>query len=351
MKTLYLDCGMGAAGDMLMAALLELVPEPERMIAKINALGIPSVRVAASPTVRCGIRGTHVSVTVNGEEEGSGNLSHSLRHTGMEEITSLIAGLGLPDRVRSDALTVYQSIARAEGKVHGVPVSAVHFHEVGTMDAVVDVVGVSLLLDELAPEAILASPVCVGSGQVKCAHGLLPIPAPATALLMTGIPSYAGAVSGELCTPTGAALLRHFVRDFLPMPMMTAEKIGYGMGSRDYGAVNCVRAFWGESVYPQRRLVELCCNLDDMTPEEIAFAEERLFAGGALDVWTSAIQMKKNRPGIQLSCLCREEQREELLRLLFRNTSTLGVRWRGWNRRELMRSERTVQTPGGPVHV
>lgn len=354
MKTLYLDCSMGAAGDMLMAALLELFPEPEKIIAQMNMLGIPSVHFKAEPSVKCGIKGTHVSVTVDGREEGkneeSGHANHHC-HTSMEEIKNLISNLNLPDTVHSDTLAIYQSIALAESKVHGVPVSEIHFHEVGTMDAVADIVGVSLLFRKLAPENVLASPVCVGSGQVRCAHGILPVPAPATALLLKGMPVYAGTVSGELCTPTGAALLKYFVDKFTPMPVMKIGKIGYGMGSRNYGAANCVRAFLGETGEQSSRITELCCNLDDMTPEEVAFAEERLFAGGALDVWITAIQMKKNRPGVLLSCLCREEQREELLRLLFRYTTTIGVRWTEWNRRELERSERTISTPDGLLHI
>ena len=354
MKTLYLDCSMGAAGDMLMAALLELFPEPEKIIAQMNMLGIPSVHFKAEPSVKCGIKGTHVSVTVDGREEGkneeSGHANHHC-HTSMEEIKNLISNLNLPDTVHSDTLAIYQSIALAESKVHGVPVSEIHFHEVGTMDAVADIVGVSLLFRKLAPENVLASPVCVGSGQVRCAHGILPVPAPATALLLKGMPVYAGTVSGELCTPTGAALLKYFVKKFTPMPVMEIGSIGYGMGNRDYDAANCVRAFLGEAGEQNNRITELCCNLHDMTPEEVAFAEERLFAGGALDVWITAIQMKKSRPGVLLSCLCREEQREELLRPFFRYTTTIGVRWTEWNRRELERSERTVSTPDGFLHI
>ncbi len=310
MKTLYLDCSMGAAGDMLMAALLELFPEPEKIIAQMNMLGIPSVHFKAEPSVKCGIKGTHVSVTVDGREEGkneeSGHANHHC-HTSMEEIKNLISNLNLPDTVHSDTLAIYQSIALAESKVHGVPVSEIHFHEVGTMDAVADIVGVSLLFRKLAPENVLASPVCVGSGQVRCAHGILPVPAPATALLLKGMPVYAGTVSGELCTPTGAALLKYFVKKFTPMPVMEIGSIGYGMGNRDYDAANCVRAFLGEAGEQNNRITELCCNLDDMTPE--------------------------------------------LLRPFFRYTTTIGVRWTEWNRRELERSERTVSTPDGFLHI
>ncbi|MEG1823638.1 MAG: LarC family nickel insertion protein [Cloacibacillus sp.] len=263
MKTLYIDCGMGAAGDMLMAALLELHPAPETFIEKMNALGIPGVAISAAPCVKCGITGTHVTVTVGGAEEESADASchhhhhhhhhhhdahsHAHEHAGMHEIEHLISHLELPEAVRSDVLSVYSLIACAESLVHGRPVAEVHFHEVGAMDAIADIVGVSLLLSEIAPERIIASPIHVGSGHVHCAHGVLPVPAPATAQILRGVPIYGGALRGELCTPTGAALLKHFVAAFAPMPVIKIAKIGYGMGKKDFEWANCVRAMLGET--------------------------------------------------------------------------------------------------------
>jgi uncharacterized protein (TIGR00299 family) protein len=353
MKTVYLECNMGASGDMLTAALLELHPDPAGFLARLNGLHIPSVEISAQRAVKCGITGTRVSVRVNGEEEGAvGRETPAAKHhCGMREIGKLVSQLEIPGTVRDDVMAVYGLLADAESCVHGQPVPAVHFHEIGTMDAVADIVSVCLLFHELAPERVLASPVCVGSGEVRCAHGILPVPAPATALLLRGVPIYGGTVRGELCTPTGAALLKHFVSDFGPMPVMRTSKIGYGMGSHDFGTANCVRSFLGEADDGCGSVVELCCNLDDMTPESVAFAEERLWEGGALDVYTTAIQMKKNRPGILLSCLCRREQREAMIRLIFRHTTTLGVRETAWDRCTLARSERTVRTEYGPVRV
>jgi uncharacterized protein (TIGR00299 family) protein len=374
MKTLYLECSMGAAGDMLTAALLELIPDKNEFIDKMNALGVPGVRVSAVPSVKCGIVGTRVSVTVGGVEEESEDIlpGHSLHgnghdhghkhehhahehhahdHVDMREIERLIGQLPLPERVAEDALAVYRLIAEAESHVHGRPVEEIHFHEVGTMDAVADIVGVCLLMDTLAPESVLASPIHTGSGQVRCAHGILPVPAPAAAYLLRGIPTYGGAVKGELCTPTGAALLKHFVSDFGDMPVMKASKIGYGMGKKDFEAANCVRALFGESGQKGDEIVELCCNLDDMTPEAIGFAQERLFEGGALDVYTTAIGMKKCRPGVLLSCMCREKDREAMIRLIFRHTTTLGIRETVCRRYTLGRTEHMEETKYGPVKI
>ncbi|MDO5116839.1 MAG: LarC family nickel insertion protein [Synergistaceae bacterium] len=282
MKIIYLDCGMGAAGDMLTAALLELHPEPAAFIERMNALALPGLKISALPAVKCGITGTRVEVLIGGAEEESADAadghsheeshfhcrghaqeehhhhhnhhheerSHSHEghsHAGMREIEALISGLDLPEKVRGDALAVYALIAEAEGKVHGRPVSEIHFHEVGALDAIADIVGVSLLIHELAPDRIIASPVHVGSGHVHCAHGVLPIPAPAAAELLRGVPIYGGSVRGELCTPTGAALLRRFVSEFAPLPLMKLSKVGYGMGKKDFERANCLRAMLGET--------------------------------------------------------------------------------------------------------
>ena len=276
---------------------------------------------------------------------------HPHHHTDLNELTHRISHLNVSEAVRSNILTVYQSIADAESRVHGVPVEQIHFHEVGSLDALADVTGVCLLMELLAPEQVLASPVHVGSGQVRCAHGILPVPAPATALLLEGIPIYGGSIRGELCTPTGAALLRRFVTRFGPLPPMRVEKNGYGMGTKDFEAANCVRAMLGQTEESAGHILELACNLDDMTPEAVGFAMEQLFAAGALDVYTTPIGMKKNRPGVLLTCMCREDDREAMLRTIFRHTSTLGVRVSVCDRYTLSRRQYAVQTPDGEIRV
>ena len=345
MKILYLDCGMGAAGDMLTAALLELFPDKDAVLAELNALGIPGVQYIAEKSEKCGIGGTHMRVLVEGHEEDG----HHHHHSGMDDIAHIVGHLNIRPEVRQEIMDIYWIIAGAESKVHGVPVTHIHFHEVGAMDAIADVTAVCYLMDKLKADKVIASPVHVGSGTVKCAHGLLPVPAPATANILTGVPIYGGAIKGELCTPTGAALLKHFVTKFGDMPTMAVSKIGYGMGKKDFDTPNCVRAMLGETEEQAERILELSCNLDDMTGEAIGFAMEVLLDAGALDVFTTAIGMKKNRPGIMLTILCREADKEKLLPLIFKHTTTLGIREKVCNRYPLTRKTDIVQTPYGPV--
>ena len=391
MKTLYLECTMGAAGDMLTAALLELTEDRQAFIDKMNALGLPGVTVAAEPAVKCGITGTHMKVTVNGAEEESEDVhdghhhdhhhdhdhghehhhdhdhdhhhdhdhehhhdhdhEHHHHHASMADIEALIDGLKVSDKVKADAKAVYALIADAESRVHGRPVSEIHFHEVGTMDAAADVIGVCLLMEQLAPEQVIASPVHTGSGHVHCAHGILPVPAPATALLLEGIPSYGGQVKGELCTPTGAALLRYFASRFGDRPVMATAAVGYGMGKKDFEQANCLRAFLGESEGQREQITKLECNLDDMTGEEIGFALEQLFKAGARDAWTQAVGMKKSRPGVLLSVVCLPEDADGLAAVMMKYTSTLGIRRQDLSRYTLLRGIETVGTPYGEVRV
>ena len=442
MKTLYIECAMGAAGDMLTAALLELMPDKEAALAKLNAMGLPGVAFEAEPSEKCGITGTHMRVLIHGEEEESVPCGHTHahedhhehnhahehhheheRHThthahahvqedahchdsdahdhahhhehdahhhahhGMAEIRSLIAELAVSETVKEKALAVYQSIAEAESRVHGAEVDQIHFHEVGSMDAVADVTAVCLLMELLAPEQVIVSPIHVGSGTVLCAHGRLPIPAPATALILEGMPIYGGSVQGELCTPTGAALLKTFADSFGPMPPMTVAKTGYGMGTKNFEQANCLRAMLGES-FPMNdtgskmqtgqdaegentgsrgaagkdtetenpaaregRITEISCNLDDMTGEDIAFAAEHILQAGALDVFTESIYMKKGRPAVKLTVLARPEDEERLAGEIFRHTSTIGVRIHTDRRYELARRSEQRKTPLGTIEV
>lgn len=454
MKTLYIECAMGAAGDMLTAALLELMPDKEAALAKLNAMGIPGVVFEAEPSAKCGITGTHMRVLIHGEEEGAVPCGHTHAHEdhhehdhahehhhehehdhahehhhehdhhvhthahahvqedahchdsdahdhahhhehdahhhahhGMAEIRSLIAGLAVSETVKEKALAVYQSIAEAESRVHGAEVDQIHFHEVGSMDAVADVTAVCLLMELLAPEQVIVSPIHVGSGTVLCAHGRLPVPAPATALILEGMPIYGGSVQGELCTPTGAALLKTFADSFGPMPPMTVAKTGYGMGTKDFEQANCLRAMLGESFTMngtgskmqtgqdaegentgsrgaagkdtetenpaghESRITEISCNLDDMTGEDIAFAAERILQAGALDVFTESIYMKKGRPAVKLTVLARPEDEERLAGEIFRHTSTIGVRIHTDRRYELARHSEQRKTPLGTIEV
>jgi len=361
MKRLYLDCAMGAAGDMLSASLLELCPDRDAALAQLNALGIPNVEYIAEQSEKCGITGTHLRVLVKGEEEHCDHHhdhdhghehehhEHHHEHHSLADITALIDSLNALAAVKQDAKAVYGLIASAEAKVHGKELENIHFHEVGTMDAVADVMAFSLLKNILAPDVISASKVRTGFGSVRCAHGILPVPAPATALLLEGIPVFAGDIECEMCTPTGAAILRHFCAEFGEMPDMTVINQGFGMGTKSFPQrPNAVRAILGEC---GESVVELCCNVDDMSPEAVGFAIDTLLREGALDAWYTAIGMKKNRPGLMLSCLCRENDRDRMVELIFRHTQTLGIRESLCRRYVLKREQGYIETPYGAVRV
>ncbi len=369
---------MGAAGDMLASALLELLPDRCSFLAKLNSLGLPGVQFSTQRAEKCGVVGTHFSVKIHGEEEISQDVSlhetdseayshnhnhahdplshghdhsHSHTHHSLPRILALLDGLSLPEKVREDAKAVYRLLGDAESRVHGTPMEEIHFHEVGTMDAVGDIVAVCLLFHEIAPEEVLASPVHVGSGSVHCAHGILPVPTPATALLLQGIPFCGGPVSGELCTPTGAALLRYFVSRFEEKPIMTVETIGYGLGQKDFEQANCLRAFLGTTEARRGKITRLECNLDDMTGEDIGFAVQRLFSSGALDVFTQPVGMKKSRPGVLLSVLCSLEDADRLASVMMQHTTTLGVRRQDMSRYVLDRRIEQKQTSLGEVRL
>ena len=347
MKTLFLDVSTGAAGDMISAAMLELFDDRAAALARLNDMRIPGVEFRAETVTKRGLAGTHLHVFYHGEEEDEHTL-HGHHHRHLADVTGIIAALNLPDEVKRDACAVYRSVAEAESAVHGETVDAVHFHELGMMDAIADVSAACLLKHMLGVEHVTATRVCTGFGTVRCAHGLLPVPAPATAKLLEGVPCFAGDMEGELCTPTGAALVKYFAQDFGQLPPMRIDKTGLGMGLKDFPALSAVRACLGET---EETILELSCNVDDMSPEAVGFAIEELLCLGAPDAYYTAIGMKKNRPGVILTCLCREEQRDEMVRAMFRHTTTLGIRETLCRRYILRRSEETVETPYGPVRV
>ena len=382
---------MGAAGDMLMAALYELLDDQAGFLRTMNGLGLPGVAVEAQAVSTCGIAGTHMAVTVCGEEEESHDEGHSHHphahehvhahahdhahchdhthegpghshdhghgghhHAALTDIRGHIAALPLPQAVRDRAVSVYDRLAAAEARAHGCPVDQVHFHEVGALDAVADVAGVCYALSLLKPERIVVSPVHVGSGMVRCAHGMVPVPAPATAALLEGVPCWGGEIQGELCTPTGAALLTEFADSFGPMPVLSIQKTGYGVGKKEFGRANCVRAFLGEmaeSAGPNGEIVELVCNLDDMTPEALAFACARILELGALDVYTLPGQMKKGRPGWVLTALCEPDRECQVAAAILKHTATNGLRARRCVKYFLAPRTERAETRWGSVRV
>ncbi len=403
MKILYIDCGMGAAGDMLTAALLDACTEDEKkeILQQLNNMGIPDVTYTLTKSVKCGITGSHMEVAVAGvvesedmydhhygehehhhdehehhhgeddhhhdshhdqhhehEHSHEGHEAHHHHHS-MSDIMAVVNSLNVSDRVKKDVENVYGLIAEAESHVHGVKVEDIHFHEVGTMDAIADITAVCVLFEKIAADKVVASPVHVGSGQVRCAHGILPVPAPATAFILKSIPIYGGQIKGELCTPTGAALLKYFVDEFGSMPVMSSDQIGYGMGKKDFDRANCVRVIVGTEEERDQvsdgffssndRIVELSCNIDDMTGEEIGFAADMLMQQGARDVFTIPIYMKKGRPAVLLRVICQLDDREMIVKAIFKYTSTIGIRETLCNRYILDRSMEQQETEYGTV--
>lgn len=355
MKILYLDCGMGAAGDMLSSALFELIDNKKEFLENINSAGIPSVIVTAENSVKCGISGTHLRVKINGEEEGKSCCYHlSHYHNSLTDIEHIINHLSMSEKVKKNVVAVYKMIAFAESKVHNAPVSEIHFHEVGALDAIADIAMFCMLVDLIGADKIVASPVNVGSGKVACAHGILPVPAPATAEILKGISAYSNGIDGELCTPTGAALLKFFVNYFSDMPCMAVDKIGYGMGTKDFETANCVRAFIGTAENDADNtdsVVELSCNIDDMTAEELSFAADILLDSGALDVFTSPVVMKKGRLGSLLTVICKSEDKDKFVKLIFKHTSTIGIRESIHKRYVMNREICIAETEFGAVKI
>ena len=392
---------MGAAGDMLLASLAELTGDVKACEDKLNSLGIPDVTYEFEKSVKCGIEGTHAHVAVHGVEEDEHMHEHTYEHeahehhhehdhehgydhhheehehahahthehdhdhdhdghshehhhhhTHMSDIENIINGLNVSDKVKADALAVYALIAEAESKAHGKPITDIHFHEVGTMDAVADIVGVCYLLEQIGAGKIVVSPLATGFGSVRCAHGILPVPAPATASIIEGIPTYSGDVEGELLTPTGAALLKHFADSFGTRPVMAIEKTGYGMGKKDFAKANMLRTFIGEEVSEDaNKIIEIKFNVDDMTGEEIGYATTLFMEKGALDVFTTPVGMKKNRPGILITLVVKPEDKEKFAKLVFENTTTIGFRYIAMDRYRLARREEKVMTKYGEASV
>ena len=359
MKTLYIECAMGAAGDMLMSALYELLEDKKGFLDKMNHLGLPQVELVPQEKTTCGICGTHMAVTVNGEEETEAaghkhhhHHGHGHHHATPGHIRGMIDGFDLPEEVKEAAGKVYDRIAEAEAKAHGCPVSDVHFHEVGALDAVADVTGVCYALYLLKPDQVIVSPIHVGTGTVRCAHGVMPVPAPATANLLENVPVYGGEVQGELCTPTGAALLVQLADSFGSMPAMRIQHTGVGIGTKVFEQANCVRAFLGETEDENRGdILELVCNIDDMTPEALSFACSRLLEAGALDAYIVPGTMKKGRSGHLLTVLCQPDQEEMMAKNILKETTTNGLRVRRCGKYFLTPGSDHVITPWGKVRV
>jgi pyridinium-3,5-bisthiocarboxylic acid mononucleotide nickel chelatase len=345
LRLLYIDCIAGAAGDMLLAALLDAGANQDRISDALRSLPASDIEIGLSYTERGGVRAARVEVIAPAGGE----------HRTWKDVRRLIDGADLPERARDRAHEAFRRLADAEALVHGTTPDEVRFHEVGALDAIADICGVALALEDLAVDRIAASPLPAPRGFVEGGHGRLPLPAPATLEILRGIgaPLYGVDVDVELVTPTGATLLATLAGEFGPLPEMHLESIGYGAGSREIATLpNLLRVLVGEQVESAQTKVSLIeTNLDDLSPELVPDAMEACFAAGALDVWVTPVQMKKGRPGIVLSALARPADERQVAEALLRETSTLGLRISQVQRWELDRDERVVEVAGEQVRV
>ena len=352
MSSVYFDCSMGAAGDMIMASLLSLYDKKDEFAVKMNSLSLSGVTLNAETSVKCGIEGLRVNVLINGEDEENRKESGVQPVKYAVEIDNIIGQLDLPEKVRTDALNVFNIIYEAESKVHGEPAENIHLHEVGSLDAVCDITGVCYLMFLLGIDSAAASAVNVGEGTVRTSHGLLPVPAPAAAEILRGTLIYSDGIKSELCTPTGAALLKYFCGSFGSMPPMNYSKIGYGMGKKDFERANCIRAFLCDSPPVPKQTVSLIeTNIDDMTPEDLALSAETIMDAGALDVFCSPIAMKKGRAAQKLSVLCSIEDKDKFAGLVLKYTSSIGVRITDCERIVLSRTTDEYESSYGKVRI
>jgi hypothetical protein len=382
-RTLYLDCFAGASGDMLVGALLDCGLNFEFLKTELARLGVDGYELSLIRVDRCGISSSKFDVHLQQQEQlieemhdhshdhahphehthhssfitpHSSLVTHHSDHRALSEIKRMIAASALSASVKDRAMTIFQRLGEAESKIHNIPIESVHFHEVGAIDSIVDIVGACIGLEALRIDRIISSPLHVGFGTFRCAHGIYPVPGPATTELLRGVPIYSKDIEGELVTPTGAAIVSTLAESYGRMPMMKIERTGYGAGTRTYPKFpNVLRAIVGEIEEDADQTPDVItvveANLDDLSPQVFGHVMELALAEGALDIFYTPVQMKKNRPGVLLTLLCKPEDRERMCELLFRETTTLGLRYRN-ERREILRREFvTVETEFGAIRI
>lgn len=336
MKILYFDCNMGAAGDMLTAALLELLPDRQSFIDQMNNLGFAGMHFSAIPDVKFGIAGTNVTIELENEAV-------------FDDVATLVSTLNIDEKIQKQIIDIYTIIAEAKSHVSSKPVTDIRPCEIISMDSLINITAVCLLIDKLRVDKIVTSPINIGDGRIRCANATLPVPAPATAHILREIPIYSGRIQGELCTTSGAAILKYFTGSFGDMPVILQNGIGYGMSKIDNDAVGCVRVFIGTTPDAPSSIAEFTCNVDDMTPEAIGYAIDLFMKEGALDAYAVNAVMKKGRPGHLITVMCREADKEKFIELILRHTTTLGMRENVSERHGLDRRLETVETQYGPV--
>lgn len=345
MKTLYFDCFAGASGDMILGAMVAAGVDPSALREQLSRLNVDGFKIDFETVDRSGLSATYARV----------GTAHEHKHRRLSDIKQIIENSGVSDAAKKLSIQIFTRLAEAEARVHNEPVDHVHFHEVGALDAIVDIVGAAICFDLLKIDRFLCSPLHVGSGVIQMAHGRFPVPPPAVAELLKGVPFYSTDIQGELLTPTGAAIITTVCREFGPIPQMKTEITGYGAGTRQYKDFpNVLRVMLGETEADDatgERLWMIETNIDDMSPQLLGHVMDVAFEQGALDCYFTPVQMKKNRPGVLLSVLCEPDKKEALLNLLFTETTTLGIRSYEVTRRALRRSMTRVETQYGPIDV
>ncbi|MFB6341046.1 nickel pincer cofactor biosynthesis protein LarC [Saccharicrinis sp. FJH62] len=349
MKILYYDCFAGISGDMNLGALIDLGVNPDYLRQELQKLNIDGFQLKTEKAARRGINGTLATIIIENPENE--------KHRHLRHIEEIVNSSTLSDQVKKTALNIFNRIAVAEAKVHDIDIQKVHFHEVGALDSIADIVGAAICLDYLKVDKVLSSPVQLGGGTVKCAHGIMPVPAPATALIVENIPVRTGLVQHEATTPTGAAILAATVDEFTNNIEFPISKTAYGIGQRDVSEVaNVLRVYLLESSQPDKDVKSenatvLECNIDDMKPEHFEFLMDILLDKGASDVWFTPIVMKKSRPAQMISVLCVPDKAKILKEVLFKHSTTLGIREQHIQKHLLTRDEQIVTTEYGDVHI
>jgi pyridinium-3,5-bisthiocarboxylic acid mononucleotide nickel chelatase len=356
-KVLFLEPFSGISGDMMIGALLDLGFSLEELKEKLALLPLKGYHLSAENCNRSGIQATKFDVheEQHHPHDHDHGHSHHHHHRTFADIRKMIESSGLSAWVKEQSIAAFQKLAEAEGKVHGQPPEEVHFHEVGAVDSIVDIVGTMIAVESFLPVQILSSSINVGQGTLECQHGTYPVPGPAAQELLKGIPIFSNSVTGELTTPTGATLVATLVEKFGARPEMNITASGYGAGTRQTpGNANVLRITLGEtgaglSVSPEDQVVVIDATIDDMSPQVYGYFQEKALAEGALDVYAASIQMKKNRPALKVTCVCATQDLDKLAALIFRETTTIGIRYTIAQRKTLRREFRQVQTNFGSV--
>ena len=367
MKTLYFDCSSGISGNMVLGALAEIIGDEQYLIKELKKLNTDGYKIEISKKVKNGITGTYINVIVDGkdeyghehhihehEEHHNGSEQHNHHeHRNLADVNKIIEESSFNEKVKDLAKRIFLRVAKAESKVHNKSLEEVHFHEVGAIDSIVDIVGTAILIDKINPDKIISSIVNDGYGFIECAHGTMSVPVPATSEIFanSNVKFRQIDVDTELVTPTGAAIIAELAEEFVNLPAMTTEKIGWGAGSKDLKIPNVLKVYYGDMQESNENFVVMETNVDDCSGEILGYTSEKLFKNGALDVFYTPIFMKKNRPAYKLTVACRKEDMFKLQNIMFRETTTIGIRYRFESRTELGREFEEIDTKYGKLKV